>query len=143
MNRRNFLQSSCQLCLLGFIGAATTSILDGCVAASSIYKTNVKNNEISVPLNLLNGQKVQIISAPETDFDIAVRTEPNGTYKAFLLSCTHHENPLNVVGNGFLCPLHGSQFDFEGNVRKGPASLPLTQYKTHIANGNLFITITA
>lgn len=143
MNRRDFLQSSCQLCLLGLLGASTIAVLDSCAASSTIYKTNVRNNEIEIPLNLLDGKKVQIVRAPETDFDIAVRTEADGTHKAFLLACTHHDNPLNVTGNGFICPLHGSQFDLEGNVRKGPASLPLTQYPTKVINDKLLIHITA
>lgn len=143
MNRRNFLQSSCQLCLLGAMAVTTSSIIEGCVAPSSIYKTNINNNEVSVPLSLLEGKKIQLVRAPENDFDIAIKPENDGTYKAFLLACTHHENPLNIVGNGFLCPLHGSQFDLEGNVKKGPASLPLTQYKTTIINNNLIITINA
>lgn len=37
------------------------------------------------------------------------------------------------------CPCHGAQFDQDGNVLKGPAQTPLTQYTTTINND--FFTI--
>jgi Rieske Fe-S protein len=57
------------------------------------------------------------------------------------MQCTHQENQLDVTGNGFSCSLHGSQFDKDGNVLKGPAEDHLQRYKTTIKNNNLVIEV--
>ena len=41
--------------------------------------------------------------------------------QALSLSCTHLGCALESTGDGFSCPCHGSQFDHEGKLLKGPA----------------------
>lgn len=140
MERRKFLQQSCHLCLLSLAGFAASTI-ESCAGTNAIYKTNIRNKMVEVPISLLQGKKMVVVRPAESDFDIAVRPEQDGTYKAIVLACTHHDNPLNVTGNGFICMLHGSQFDLEGNVTHGPASIALEQFKTALTNDNLLIYI--
>jgi cytochrome b6-f complex iron-sulfur subunit len=42
--------------------------------------------------------------------------------------CTHLGCTVNLVGNGFHCPCHGSVFDASGVVRSGPAPAPLAWF---------------
>jgi cytochrome b6-f complex iron-sulfur subunit len=43
--------------------------------------------------------------------------------------CTHLGCNVNhEEGRGFACPCHGSTFDEEGRVRKGPAAWPLPRF---------------
>ena len=37
--------------------------------------------------------------------------------------------------------MHGSEFDANGNVKKGPAEKPLERYYTTIENNNLIIQV--
>jgi len=46
---------------------------------------------------------------------------------ALSISCTHLGCTLNISGNKFICPCHGSEFDLEGRVIKGPAMRDLKQ----------------
>jgi Rieske Fe-S protein len=45
--------------------------------------------------------------------------------KALSLMCTHQQCPVKPEGQGFLCPCHGSRFDYEGRVLNGPAQVDL------------------
>jgi Rieske Fe-S protein len=57
------------------------------------------------------------------------------------MECTHQQNQLIAIPNGFKCNLHGSQFNLEGQVVKGPAERPLKKYKTSMDQGQLVIQL--
>lgn len=61
-----------------------------------------------------------------------------GNFIAVSSTCTHQGGTVNfhATSNTFICPLHGSTFTETGSVAKGPATQPLTQYKTTLT-GNL------
>ncbi len=62
---------------------------------------------------------------------IIARTQQGG-FIAVSQACTHEGTPVNFVSanDTFLCPNHGSVFSSEGEVKTGPATKPLTRYKT-------------
>ena len=75
-------------------------------------------------------------------FDIAVEKKGENNYLALLLQCTHQENQITPMGkDGFYCSLHGSKFDTDGNVRKGPAEQRLERYRTYVNNNDLIIEV--
>jgi len=43
-------------------------------------------------------------------------------------ACTHEGVITNVVQGVFLCPRHGAQFTFAGDIISGPVSTPLVHY---------------
>lgn len=43
-------------------------------------------------------------------------------YKVLSLKCTHLGCTLNIAGDMFRCPCHGSEFKVTGEVIKGPAN---------------------
>ncbi len=141
MQRRTFLKGACKICLLGAASAAVAAELASCSpkTAANTFKPIVNNNEVEVPLSLFDSQPFQLISPKKFEYEIAVERKSDNTYKALLLRCTHQDNQLGTTGNGFNCSLHGSKFDKEGNVIKGPAEMPLQQLKTRIINNNLLI----
>jgi len=47
--------------------------------------------------------------------------QANGEIYALSLVCTHLGCTLNVTGERLSCPCHGSEFDRQGRVLKGPA----------------------
>ncbi|HRI21636.1 MAG TPA: Rieske (2Fe-2S) protein, partial [Panacibacter sp.] len=98
--------------------------------------------KITMPLTLFDQSAIQFVRPKGWYYDIAVQKKADNTYSALLLQCTHQENQLTPLGNnGYTCSLHGSQFDMNGNVRKGPAEKHLEQYSTTIQNNNLIIDI--
>ncbi|CAN5333475.1 Rieske (2Fe-2S) protein [soil metagenome] len=56
-----------------------------------------------------------------------VLTQPNsGEFKGFSNLCTHAGCRLNEVSDGTVnCPCHGSKFNLDGSVARGPATTPL------------------
>lgn len=59
--------------------------------------------------------------------DVFVKRETSTVIKCFLSACTHAGCPISYlqVSNKFNCSCHGSQFDVNGNVLNGPATVPL------------------
>ena len=108
----------------------------------NIYKTSVAENKISVPVSLFEKTDFQIIKADNFASDIVIRKEKNGNYSALLLRCTHADNPLTSIGNSFVCNLHGSRFDKDGNVTKGPAEQSLKKFNTQLVADQIIISLT-
>jgi len=121
VDRREFV-ASCAL-----LGAA---FLAGC-AAMVTHPVPVAAGRIRIPLSQF----------PElTRADGAVKLQPDGmedpiyvlaTGAAFVAVspiCTHRGCTVDVHGERLVCPCHGSTYDREGKVLKGPAQRPLARY---------------
>jgi len=140
MERRDFIKTTCNSCLLLGAGLWMQS-LSSC-APIAIYKTEITNNKITVPVALFDKSDLQIVSVKSLKHDIALRKEKNGNYIALLLQCTHANNGLLKTGNGYACSLHGSTFDYSGRGTKGPAEQPLINYPVQISNEQIIISLT-
>lgn len=141
MERRKFLKSTCQLCLLGAAGYLLPTLSSCATSKSSVYKTALNGNNITIPLSLFDQTNIQIVRPTGWFYDIAVHKKEDGTFAALLMKCTHMDNQLVLTGSGFSCSLHGSTFSKEGVVQKGPAEHPLQHYTTTIQANQLIITI--
>jgi len=62
---------------------------------------------------------------------IVARTQQDA-YLAVSQVCTHEGTRINYdsASNTFVCPNHGAVFSDRGEVKKGPATKPLTVYRT-------------
>ena len=71
-----------------------------------------------------------VTSAPGLDgAPILVVRDAGHQFHALSMQCTHEGCPVRAPVNGVItCPCHGSQYDLEGRVRRGPAQLPLAKY---------------
>jgi cytochrome b6-f complex iron-sulfur subunit len=65
------------------------------------------------------------------------------SYKAFENKCTHKAGPVYFMPkDGFMqCDWHGSRFDTNGAVLKGPAEKPLPEFKTALEKDNLTVNL--
>mmetsp|Transcript_108723 Transcript_108723/g.272472 ORF Transcript_108723/g.272472 Transcript_108723/m.272472 type:complete len:233 (+) Transcript_108723:90-788(+) len=56
--------------------------------------------------------------------------------------CTHLgcTVPWNIAANRFCCPCHGSQYDENGKVVRGPAPLSLPLAHTSVVDGNIAVS---
>ncbi len=59
--------------------------------------------------------------------DKVVVTQPTaGVFKGFSSTCTHKGCTVDKIADGTIdCPCHGSMFNLDGSVAKGPATKPL------------------
>jgi Rieske Fe-S protein len=72
---------------------------------------------------------------------IAVVREKGELY-ALDLVCTHLGCTVAVTPAGLVCPCHGSRFDREGMVLKGPADRPLKRYAVEIGAESITVLLT-
>jgi nitrite reductase/ring-hydroxylating ferredoxin subunit len=72
------------------------------------------------------------------DERLALLRGDKGVY-ALSLVCTHLGCTVTVTEEAISCPCHGSLFDRQGNVLKGPADKPLA--KLELAEHNGMITV--
>ncbi len=141
MERRNFIKTSCKICLLGTIGASLET-LTGCGSSYPVLKASVLDKKISIPLSLFNTDTVQYLRPQGWYYDIAVKRNDNNEFIALLLQCTHQDNQLNVNGKtGYSCSLHGSSYSVDGKVIKGPAEKGLKRYQTNVKGDQLIINV--
>ncbi len=140
MERRKFLQAGYKACL--FLGAGLCiSELTACGPATQILHLPVSDNTVRVPVNAFAKQPMQIIRPEGWLYDIAVRKTNNHQYEALFLQCTHQKNQVISEGNGFVCPLHGSRYSLDGQVRKGPAEMSLKKFTVHEDSDELIIEL--
>jgi Rieske Fe-S protein len=128
MERRVFLRTTCSYCLAAGAGLLLGS-LSSC-STTPYLETEVVDGKIDVPLSAFLGSEYQLLRPKNLLFDIALRKNSDGTFRALVLQCTHASSELNAAGEGYTCPLHGSTFDMEGNVTHGPAQQPLRELRT-------------
>jgi Rieske Fe-S protein len=81
--------------------------------------------------------------AAVTGQPVAIGRDANGVY-AMTLTCTHEGCDMGAQGSvssaGLDCACHGSQFDVNGNVTRGPANAPLAHFAVSIdASGDVTI----
>lgn len=62
----------------------------------------------------------------------------DGGFAAVSSICTHRGCTVDLGGPGFACPCHGSQYDREGKVMRGPASRALARYPVRV-NGDAMV----
>jgi Rieske Fe-S protein len=58
--------------------------------------------------------------------DVVITQPSSGQFRGFSTTCTHAGCAVAEVKSGTInCPCHGSEFNLEGSVARGPASRPL------------------
>jgi Rieske Fe-S protein len=112
-----------------------------CSPASKVLKVSVSGNKLQIPLNAFATEPLVIVRPNGWYFDIAVRKKEQGSYEALLLQCTHQQNQLVVNPRGYTCNLHGSQFDEDGKVVRGPAGMPLKKFNITQSPDQLIIDL--
>jgi Rieske Fe-S protein len=139
MERRQFLTSSCNFCLLAATGYFLSELAACAPSTYKVIKTEIIQDEIRVPIASFINSPLQFLRPKDWVYDIAVQKSSDNSYQALLMQCTHQENQLTPTGNGYTCSLHGSQFSRDGHVKKGPAENPLKQYTTSVNQSQVII----
>ncbi|HVW59544.1 MAG TPA: Rieske (2Fe-2S) protein [Puia sp.] len=143
MQRRDFIRSTCNMCMLLTAGAFLPT-LSGCgPAAYKVINTEIHDNQVEIPLAGFAQSPLQLVRPKGWMYSIAVRKKEDNTYTALLLKCTHQDNQLTPAANGYSCSLHGSAFNTAGRVTKGPAERPLKEYPVTTDTTNLIIHLKA
>jgi Rieske Fe-S protein len=128
-SRRNFLITAATT-ISGFSAAALS--FTGC-ASTPLMLAAPRNGRISVPLaswpvlQRLGG--CLQIQAEQVAYPIWLVNTDGSTLKAYSAVCSHMGCFVAWAGRIFQCPCHGSAYDIDGNVIRGPAPAALTQLR--------------
>lgn len=146
MDRKEFLKI-CGFSCLGIIGLS--GIMQSCAtthyAASKVQgnKLIITKKEFEIIVGEVTKYRNHIVSKVEgIDYPIIIYRNPNNSYKALLLRCSHQGAELNVNGDVLTCPAHGSEFGKNGEVIQGPAEQQLTSFKVETDTENIYIQLT-
>jgi nitrite reductase/ring-hydroxylating ferredoxin subunit len=143
MERRTFLQSTCNACLLMATGLILPA-LSGCgPGAYQVIQTEVKDDRVNVPMDAFAKGPLVLVRPRGWYYSIALRKKDDGSYTALLLKCTHQDNQLTAASDGYSCSLHGSAFNRDGSVVKGPAERALKTYPVTVENNFILINTKA
>jgi len=151
--RREFCVNACQAASLLAFGGALSAMLQGCssddplssggqnlprIQATAVNSVITLAIEASSPLATVgNAAQVQYGSGT-----LLVARTAQDTFAAVTAICTHQSCAITGYSNQiYICPCHGSQFDTNGQVKKGPANSALRKYQTQFANNQLTITL--
>lgn len=138
-NRRQFIKDSCTFCIYAVGAVSFSSLLSRC-ASLPVYKATTVNNIVSIPVaSILPNEKIKIIRTDKLEYDILLVTNEDKSYHALLMQCTHQDNPLVATSGGLSCNMHGSTFNLNGEVTKGPAARALKQFGVTEENNNINI----
>jgi cytochrome b6-f complex iron-sulfur subunit len=101
---------------------------------------------------LIRFLNTSIEPSPKSEFDLgSIDQYPPGTrtslpevpaillheasgFSAISLICTHLGCTVQSKPEGFVCPCHGSRFDQNGNITRGPASKPLPRLRVEVTS---------
>ena len=141
-NRRDFIRQSGAACAaLAGLGFLTT--LEGCSSAKNVTAStyDAVSNKVTVPLSAFTNQNRVVVNGPNEDYRIFLMKKSDTEVEALQLKCTHRGHSVNVEDSKLHCPLHGSEFDFDGNVIHGPAASPLKRFPVTVEGGNVVVAL--
>ena len=119
LSRRAFLARS-TLAVAG-VAALTTGCGDGQIGGSGA--TGPLPSGLTLKVSTLPAlATVGVLAYVPPDGRAAVKRTGPTTFLALSTTCTHEGTHLDIVNNStsFECPNHGSRFDSNGNVTRGP-----------------------
>ena len=128
-NRRAFVTAFAGAC------AGGAALLSGCATVAT-YRVTAPPREgrVTVPraeferLALERGAiRVESAALPEPVLLLAAG-DADGGFRAIGSTCTHQQCAVRPGRTFLRCACHGSTFDLEGAVVRGPASKPLPRY---------------
>ena len=82
-----------------------------------------------------------LLQRPGMEHPVFVRETEQGEYVGLLVRCTHQGCQPDPVGDRFICPCHGSEFDMQGEVLRGPAERSLFRYRVSREGEDLVVEL--
>jgi len=137
MDRRVFLKETCSLCVAlggGLLAGSVTS----CSSLPS-FDTDIVDKQVRVPLAAFGTREILVVRVRSLLYDIALRKKEDNACEAVLLRCTHADTQLTAAGDEYVCSAHGSRFDLDGKVRKGPALKELVRFPAETVDGIVIV----
>lgn len=154
--RREFCISACQVGSLLALSTSLGTLLTGCEDPASsggggggggnlqTIQATVSNGTITITINQ-DSPLASVGSAAMVQYNggsLLVAHTGDTSFTALTTICTHQQCTITGFQNQlYTCPCHGSQFQTNGQVARGPAASPLHSFQTQFAKNQLTITL--
>jgi len=138
LSRKEFLKKTAILSS-GLIILPAVGELTGCSAAGEFLKVAVSPKGIikyDVTNSLKKPGEAVLLEPDKTDSRVLLIRKKDSTFITLSLVCTHRGCELSKRRDYLECPCHGSEFNFDGNVIKGPAGKSLRSFMTEFDGKN-------
>jgi thiosulfate dehydrogenase [quinone] large subunit len=139
-DRRQFLSTVTEAALKIAVVAAVAPALDACGDA-----TGARGGTIVVDVSALtqDGQALMTQSDGPDGAPVVVVRQSASEFLALSTVCTHQGCLLDSPSNGIMfCPCHGSEFNLQGAVVRGPAQSSLARFSVSFDATTDKLTIT-
>ena len=138
MNRRDFVKSL-PVVPAGLLLGASALTLSACGGMPYLAPRG-SGNRLVVSAARVPEAGV-LLQRPGMEHPVFVHATEQGGYTALLVRCTHRGCQPDPVGDRFVCPCHGSEFDLEGAVLRGPAERSLLRFRVAREGEDLVVTL--
>ena len=137
-DRRGFLETASASVLVASLGGVA-----GCTLPVRSFRSG-RGHSIIVPLARFpelekRGGRLRVATAEGVGGFICRRDD--GSFIALSGVCTHLGCSIQPRGDGFRCPCHGSAFDAEGRVTRGPAKRALARFAAYRDRCDLVVDV--
>lgn len=136
VGRREFV-ATCSACCASLLLAGCASLVTHPVPISG---GRVRVSLAAFPDLARPHGAIKILPDGMTD-PIYVLARPDNQFGALSPICTHRGCTVDVQGDRLVCPCHGSTYDRDGRVLKGPAQRALTGYRVTRSGDELVIEV--
>ena len=124
------------------IGSGIMSASLSSCSTLPVIQTTIEGDRIAFDPENFNAEITAILlRTKKIEHDILVTKNSAGGYRALYMQCTHNKFDLSCNKSQIFCTSHGAEFDFEGNVTKGPAVQKLKTFPVLAEGGKLFVHI--
>lgn len=148
--RRAFVCDAARALAAGVVAGVATPVLTACgrdradATHGPVPAATRQTTILNVSSLAADGESMVTPSNGPDGASILIVRRSAEEYVALSMQCTHEGCPINPPVRGvIMCPCHGSQFDLNGQVRRGPAQYPLGRYESvyHPANKTLTVIL--
>jgi cytochrome b6-f complex iron-sulfur subunit len=157
--RRDFCGQTCRVASVAALGAVLATALESCGGSSGSPTSSgggINASALPTVSGTASGSSALVVTidagsplasvggaalVKSTNGDVLVARTAQDSFSALTSVCTHEAREITgISGSSYVCPFHGSQFDFSGRVLAGPAARSLRQYSTQLAGNQLTIS---
>ncbi len=138
ISRKEFIKKTA-LVSGGIILLPVINNMAGCSAGAEILVVTASHEGV-IKFNISgmfkNSGEGKLLEVDNTGLRIMLIKKDANSFTALDPVCTHKGCELIKRKNFLECPCHGSEFDLAGKVLKGPAEIPLGDYRTEFDGKN-------
>jgi len=117
---------------LSFLASCSTSKK----ATAAIPPFTETADMLTLSASAFSDKNYVIIQSKKFEQPIYIAKQPDGSYSALKMYCTHKGCEVKAAPDKFICPCHGSEFSLHGDVLKGPATQPMISFPVSVDENN-------